>query len=455
MLERDDRGRIIITKPIAIIMVVVTILVICAIALLSAFLWVNSANNAVWLRHANNMYNGTYYDLVGDFLQMETNLSKMRVITSSGLGQELLLAVVLASQSAVNNLSRLSATNQDMSALIKYTNQAGDYCKFLMRKLGKDIPLTAEDYEMIGKLYDMTYQLSTSLASIGEQVKESGNLVQGIDKFNTAFSDILLEFNNGSIKYPSLIYDGAFSDSLTDREPTMVKGDKVDPTNARAYIVNALADYEVKDIEFVAYNHNKFTTFLYKFTTADGLVGSIQLAEVGGFVTMWDVPSQVKDPQFSKDEGIEIARQYCAKVGLRDMQVVWSSVSESNLYVNMCYSEQNVVFYPDMIKLKISLETGKVVGYEGLNYCYNHIENRQNLLPKVTKEQVQNFDYKDMKVDEIRLVVIPTEWKSEILAWEVTGRLGEWQFLIYLDAHDGKEIRILQVVDGDEGHLLM
>ncbi len=454
-MERDEKGRIILNKSLSIVLIVVAILVVCAIAVLSAFLWLNNADNGVWLRNANNLYNGTYYDLVGDYLQMETNLSKLRVVTSSGLRQELLLEVVLSSQSAVTNLSRLSATNQNMSELIKYTNQTGDFCKFLMRKLGKDIELTTDDVEMIGKLYEMTYQLSKTLASIGEQVKSGGDLVQGIDKFNTSFSDILLEFNNGSVKYPSLIYDGAFSDSLVDKEPTMVKGDKVDPTNARAYVVNALVGYEIKDLEFVAHNYNKFTTFLYKFTTTDGLVGSIQLAQEGGWVTMWDVESQVTDPQFGKEEGLEIARQYCNNIGLKNMQAVWSSVSDSNLYVNMCYSSDGVVFYPDMVKLKISLQTGKVVGYESLNYCYNHIENRGKLTPEITKEQVQSYDYKDMKVTDIKLVVIPTEWKSEMLVWEVTGKLGEWQFLVYLDAKDGKEVRILQVVEGDEGRLLM
>ncbi len=455
MLEKDEKGRIIMTKPLSILLIVATILAISAITVLAAFLWVNNSENGVWLRNANNMYNGTYYDLVGDFLQMETNLSKLRVVSSSGLRQELLLEVVLSSQSAVNNLSRLSATNQNMSELIKYTNQTGDYCKFLMRKLGSDIELTDEDVEMIGKLYDMTYQLSTTLASIGEKVKGGGDLVQGIDKFNTSFSDILLEFNNGSVQYPSLIYDGAFSDSLVDKEPTMVVGEKVDPTNARAYIVNALVGYEIKNLEFVAHSYNKFTTFLYKFETADGQVGSIQIAEVGGFVTMWDIESEVNNPQFSKEEGLEIARQYCNGAGLRNMQVVWSSISDSNLYVNMCYSSGGVTFYPDMVKLKISLQTGKVVGYEGLNYCYNHKENRDNLTATITKEQVQNYDYKDMSVSDIKLVVIPTEWKTERLVWEVTGKLGEWQFLVYLDAKDGKEVRILQVVEGDEGNLLM
>ena len=44
-----------------------------------------------------------------------------------------------------------------------------------------------------------------------------------------------------------------------------------------------------------------------------------------------------------------------------------SSNNQSNVYINMCYEQDGIVNYPDMVKIKISLDTGEVIGFEGLN----------------------------------------------------------------------------------------
>ena len=142
------------------------------------------------------------------------------------------------------------------------------------------------------------------------------------------------------------------------------------------------------------------------------------------------------------------------KQGLENMKGVYACVSDGVLYVNMCYVEDDVIYYPDMIKVKVSLDDGKIVGFEGLNYIHNHTQ-RQLSVPTVTEGEVSNMDFGGMSVTSVRLALIPLSNGKELLTYEVYGGIEGYNFYIYVDAQTGKEVRVMQVIDSDEGELLM
>ncbi|MGN0771128.1 MAG: PepSY1/2 domain-containing protein [Christensenellales bacterium] len=454
-MEKDEKGRLIINKPLAIAMIVAAVILLAVIATLSVFLGMTRSENQKWLTQANSKCQEAYYDLVDEFLNMETNLSKLRVVTSDGLRQQLLLDIAMSAESAVCDLSAISSGDHDLSDLIKYCNQVGDYCKYAFKKISNGSTLSSEEEQTLSELYDMTYSIAKGLTSISAQLTSSGDFVLGLGKVNEGFSDMLLQFNNGSVKYPSLIYDGAFSDSLVNKAPKMITGDDIDPNQARAYIVKALSGYELSDYTFAYQNDNKFSTYFYDFKTKSGESGTIEIAKQGGMTIMWNIDSAVDNPVMSKDQGVLVAEQYCRDIGLDNMKAVWACVSNSMLYVNLCWQKNGVICYPDMVKIKVSLQSGKVVGYEALNYCYNHDDSRSIGTVGVSMETVQSYDYRNLQVESIRLALIPTDGGEEILTYEVYGKMDKYTFYVYLDATDGKQIKILQVIDSDEGELLM
>ena len=49
--------------------------------------------------------------------------------------------------------------------------------------------------------------------------------------------------------------------------------------------------------------------------------------------------------------------------------------------MNFAYRDGDVVVYPDLIKVKLSLNDGQVVGFESKNYLISHrVRNIENLL---------------------------------------------------------------------------
>ncbi len=451
---RDASGRLVMTSGWKAFFIISAIALLVAITLLSIFLGISKSNEEKWMTNTEYNYENAYYTLTDSLLNMENNLSKLRVTRTESLVNEMLIDVAMSSQSAVANLTTLSCGGYDLSSAIKYCNQLGDYSKYLAQKVNSGLELSNEDRKTLDGLYQSTYKLSKALGSVKESLVSGGKIVDGLNKLNADFVSIAEGLVDGSLKYPSLIYDGAFSDSLTDREVKGLSGEDISSDNQDERIKKILSDYKVKSVNFIGENSNGFESYLYQVNLEGNQIASVQIAKKGGTVVMWDTSFNAQEPKLTVEEGTLLAEQYISKMGIESMKGVYATVTDGILFVNMCYVENDVVIYPDMIKVKVSLDDGKIVGFEGLNYIYNHTQ-RQIDTPTVTEGEVRNMDFGGLSIKSIRLALIPLTGGKEALTYEVFGNIDDYNFYIFVDAKTGKEVKVMQVIDSDEGELLM
>ena len=451
---RDASGKMVLTKGWKIFHVVVAIILLTAIILLSVFLGLSRADGKSWMAMSENNMESAYYTLTDSLLNIENNFSKLRVTRDGNLAGEMLIDVAMDSQTAAANLAILSYSGYDMSALVKFCNQVGDYSKYLVTKLTGGEELSEEDYNTLAKLYEATYSIGKKLNAVKDALMSGEKIVTGLDEFNSQFTEIADSLVDGSIKYPSLIYDGAFSDSLEEREAKALTGDDIDPEAQQERIAQILCDYEIESVEYTGESDNGFTAFVYDVKLKGGDTVYLQLSKKGGSIVMWDKQFDSSEPKLSVEEGVELAEQYMKKVGYENMKGVYACVTDSVLYVNICYVENDIVLYPDMIKIKVSLDDGKIIGFEGLNYIYNHTE-RSLETPSVTEGEVRNMNFGGLEVQSVRLALIPLDNGKESLTYEVYGKVDNYAYYVFIDAMTGKAVEVLQVIDSDEGELLM
>lgn len=451
---RDASGRLVMTKGWKAFFIIMAIMLVSAIIVLSVFLGISKSQEQKWMANSEYNYENAYYTLTDSLLNMENGLSKLRVTRSEGLVNEMLIDVAMNSQTAVANLTTLSYSGYDMSSVIKYCNQVGDYCKYLAQKVATGGQITDEERKNLDGLYQSTYKLGKSLGEVKESLVAGNKIVEGIGKLNMGFVSVATGLVDGTIEYPSLIYDGAFSDSLAEKEVKGLSGEDVSKDGQEEYIKKILSGHDVSKVEFITENNNGFDSYLYQVTLADGNVASVQIAKKGGAIVMWDTSFDAQEPKLSVEEGKILAEQYIANQGYKDMKGVYACVTDGILFVNMCYIQNDTVIYPDMIKVKVSLDDGKIVGFEGLNYIHNHTE-RTLAMPTVTEGEVRNMDFGGLNVTSIRLALIPMTNGSELLTYEVFGNMDNYNFYVFVDAQTGKQVRVMQIIDSDEGELLM
>lgn len=451
---RDASGKMVLTNGWKIFHIVVAVILLTAIILLSVFLGLSRSDGKSWMAMSENNMESAYYTLTDSLLNIENNFSKLRVARDGNLAGEMLIDVAMDSQTAAANLAILSYSGYDMSALVKFCNQVGDYSKYLVTKLTGGEELSEEDYNTLVKLYEATYSIGKKLNAVKDALMSGEKIVTGLDEFNSHFAEIADSLVDGSIQYPSLIYDGAFSDSLEERQPKSLSGEDIDPEKQQDNITKILCDYKIKSVKYTGESDNGFTAYVYDVTLEDGSNVYLQLAKKGGSIVMWDKQFDSQQPTLSVEEGVVLAEQYMQKQGYENVKGVYACVTDSVLYVNICYVENDIVIYPDMIKIKVSLDDGKIIGFEGLNYIYNHTE-RSLETPAVTEGEVRNMDFGGLEVQSVRLALIPLDNGKETLTYEVYGKVDNYAYYVFIDAKTGKAVEVLQVIDSDEGELLM
>lgn len=120
--------------------------------------------------------------------------------------------------------------------------------------------------------------------------------------------------------------------------------------------------------------------------------------------------------------------------------------------INYAYEQDNVTIYPDLIKVKIALDNGEVLGMETTGYLNNHTE-RNIEKPSISMQEAKSSLNKKLEITSEGLAIIPTEWKTEIFCYEFKGKVDGTDFLVYVNAKTGKEENILVIIDTPDGIL--
>ena len=154
----------------------------------------------------------------------------------------------------------------------------------------------------------------------------------------------------------------------------------------------------------------------------------------------------------SEEDANKIGKKYLEEKGFQNMKETYYLKNNGILTINYAYQQDDVIVYPDLIKIKIALDDGEVLGIETTGYLNCHTERNLNKI-KITKEQAKEKINKNLEIIGEDLAIIPTEYQTEILCWEFKGKIEEKEFLVYINVETGKEEDILLIVNTPNGTL--
>ncbi|NCA67481.1 MAG: hypothetical protein EOM87_05400 [Clostridia bacterium] len=413
-----------------------------------------SAENRFFRSTLEDVYQKSYYELTNNLSNISSSLNKLLVSNSDNMQKQLLDEISAYSASAVTNLASVLADNTNAEKMMKYINQVGDYSAYLQYKLNQGENISDEDENIIASIYAAMLEIEKALEKVKEEVEVKGYVfLENFGKDNDVLTGMLNDLESANVQYPSLIYDGPFSEALEEREPKGLIGEDIDAEAGKQKVESYLLNHTVNSIEFLGEGTNHFAMLIYKADTEMG-EAYIEIAKKGGSIISMNLPHEVDNPAYNEEECVTAADEYIAAIGYSNMSAVWVSNYNSIIYVNFAYVQNNVIIYPDLIKVKVSADNKAIVGVEALNYVYNHVT-RTIGAPALTESQARNAVSTKITVESIRLAIVPVGGGKEKLTYEVYGVTNEDKYFIYVDANTGKEINILRVIDSDKGELLV
>lgn len=384
----------------------------------------------------DRMYETAYYEAVDNMTDVERKLGKVTALSKPTLQQEFLYDVWRQCNVAVTCLSKIANEGEQAETVVNFLNKTGDYCYYLSRKAETD-PIDEKERNNLLKFKRIVSELNASFAGVGEKTITDKGIDASVLSDMSAVGEAIR--NSSDVDYPELIYDGPFSDGLKKRDAVFLKG-KEEITEEKASEILKTYFKDAENVKKTGDNASSVPAYVYSFTIA-GVEGTAQISKAGGYLVEYSSYEKTIDPEYTVEECAERAKKFLREVGYEDMECVWTYNSDSTVYFNFAYSLQGVICYPDLVKVKVSAQTGRVTGMEGLNYMYNHKERT------LATERVQIAFSDKIAIEKTRDCIIPTEWGTEIQCVEIKGTCDGETYYVYYDVKTGEEAEAFVVVD--------
>ena len=406
-------------------------------------------------------YQQSINDLSDYVSNIKTTLQKgLYSNTAAGL-QPVFAKLMTMSEGAKNALAVLPVSGDQSIAIQKYLAQVGDYSFYSLKKLAKNEQLSNDELDNLKKLYSYACTLDTSVGDlaaaygdgaikIGKPITLKGNITEiGEQSGELTLDGGFREMNEGFTDYPTMIYDGPFSDHIEKQKPALIEN-KTEISQTQALVkAAAFAHCSQSDLYFTGKSEGSLPT--YNFTSLDKY---ITVTQKGGYIDLYIDHTPVSKSTLSVNSAIDEAAQFLRSTLGENFKESYYSVSDNICTINFAYTANNIIYYSDLVKVGVSLQTGEIVSYCATGYIMNH-KARPEKAPSLSADEAKQYVNKNLNITSSQLAVIPTAGKYEVLTYEFRCKSDNNDILVYINTDTGNEEQLYIVLKGDNGVLVI
>ncbi len=425
--------------------------------------WQYRRVNAMKISVENN-YNRAFHELVDYIDNVETLLQKSMLASSSAQMATISSELFRECAAAKACLAQLPISEINLEKTEKFLSQIGDYTYMLSQRAIYDEEISEEDYKNLASLGDYATNLNNELLkmqveiydgtiSFGKMQKEADlhlSSVANADEGGAAsgFERVEKQFQ----EYPSLIYDGPFSEHIERITPIMCQDkEKISEQQALNVAKSFLGGWgEIIQSDGESQN-TALESYLFKGSSDTQSIYAA-FTKKGGYPLYFLINREIGEENITVENAILRARNYLYEKGYTSMQNSYYDKANGIATINFAYKQGEVVCYSDLIKVKVALDDGEIIGFEANGYIMNH---KQRVFPetKISESEVREKINSHLTIDKISLALIPKDSKKEVFCYEVKGKYKERNFLVYINAENGREEKILMLIESENGIL--
>lgn len=423
-------------------------------------LWIYNAVTAMNLRRSlEYSYLRAVEDLAGAVDNIKTTLSKGMYAGTPAMLSSLSGKLWTDSSSAKNSLGQLPVGDISLQNTNKFLSQVGDYSVSLAKNVSSGNKLTDEEKKNIEALYGYSETLSSELWDLNEKLqngyisfsKTVGQIQNQSEQQTPTVGEGFKSFEEGFQSYPTLIYDGPFSDHILMKDPILTKdAPPTDRETARqkAAVAAQVDAATLKDDEDEA---GKMPSYCFV-----GENSNISVTKNGCLLSYMLKNRAVGDAALTAEQAIAKATEYLGSLGIEAMLNTYYQVSNNICTINYASRQGDVTVYTDLIKVSVALDNGEILSFDSRGYIVNHVKDRPLGTPQLSAAKAMESVSTNLTAESVKLAVIPSQGLNEVFAYEFScvDKNGQ-RVLVYVNANTGKEEQILILMINEGGVLTM
>lgn len=393
---------------------------------------------------------GTYLD------DIDLNLQKCIYSSSSEMLSDVASKLWRSSASAKESLSEITDGNTEVSGVYKFLSQVGEYTLSLNKKLSSGEKLTGEEINNLKKLKQYSEKLSQTVNYLIEEEENGGlnfeevkSTLQGEGDEKLYLATELNDANQALQDYPTLIYDGPFSDHINSKKSQLLENLEDVTQDAAQEKAAKFLGVAKEEIYFLNKTDSNLST--YTFYNSDT---TVSVTQKGGLISYMLKSGYAGESTLESKDAVKKARAFLEKNGYTKIKESYYSTVDGVCTVNFSYYEDGVTYYTDLIKVSVALDNGDITGFDASGYIMNHKKRSIPSKTKYTLESAKKLIKDDLEVLSFKKAYIPTDYETENYVYEYHCRADDSQeILVYIDPLTGEEKDILILLYSDGGVL--
>ncbi len=392
---------------------------------------------------------------------IKTTLEKGIYSNTPAQQQPIFAKLMTMSEGAKSSLSQLPINSEQSTAIQKYLGQVGDYAFFALSKIAKNKELSKSEADNLKVFYEYACQLDMSVGDmsaaygdgsvdLGEPMTLKGNIEDIGDEVRELTLDGgFREMNEGFTDYPTMIYDGPFSDHISQQKPKFLENKPKISEEQALTAASEFAKCDKSQLDYTGETKGNLPTYNF---SGDCLY--ITVTQYGGYVDIFHDYHNVEKTTISYKDALDEARRFLTDTFREEFAESYYSVSDNVCTINFAFKDNDIIYYSDLVKVGVNMQTGEIVSFCATGYLMNHTE-RELKQPKLSQQVAQQSLSQNLSVQSCKTALIPTAGKDEVLTYEFTCKGGNETVLVYVNCMTGDEEQLYIVLENENGVLVM
>ncbi len=375
-----------------------------------------------------------FYDLLGSVENLSVLSDKALIVSGNAETARIFSQLNREAYVAQESLSLLPVNHGAFSRTEQFLNQMGDFSNSLLVQASKGTKISDKQRETLTSLRDEINSISADLHTLADSGENPfswaairNNEVDEVEDAaragiaNSSFSKIDSQLQ----EIPTLIYDGPFSDHLESRGPVKLPGKEIDWPKAKRIAADLLGE---------AYNYKEYgksgETAAIPVLTLEvspkekgGETFYLDISRTGGFPVLMTAGSAMGESKLSHQNALTKAKAFLDKTPYQSMEANYSIMENNVMTINYVYVENDTLVYPDMVKISIDMNSGRVVGFDAQNYLVYHKDRDYSGL-KISAEEAKSKLPTGLSLEHTRKAIIPKDNGDEVLCYEFRMKSG-------------------------------
>ena len=380
-------------------------------------------------------------------------LEKAEYVTTAKQLSQMSAQLLTEAENAKNALAELPA-GDNLDIINRFLSQVGNYAMAVSKSLVSGEEPSGDYAQNIAVLKNTAQKISEAVGNSSiaydnpsawaddldnklEEAVDKDSLAGALDTLEDSLSD-----------YPTLVYDGPYSDHILEKEPLMLKNAAAVTEDEALKKAAETAECEADKLSLDGTAEGKIPA--YRFSGEDI---SVTVSRSGGYAVYMRKSREIGDYVLEHAQAVEKAKRYLERIGMGGFTETYFFTDEGVCVINFAYLDGKTVCYTDLVKVGVAMDTGEIMLYEASGYLTNHTD-RAFETAAVSAEEAAETVSDRLKIRETSLALIPTKGGGEKRCYEFVcltedGR----EILVYINAVTKEEEDILILLKSDGGTL--